>query len=80
VIDHGQVCFAGGSRDLTAMAADRVWESDAPDPTAWLSWLTGDGRYRQIGEPPLGSDLVPPTPEDGYLLLLGTPHISRVRG
>jgi ABC-2 type transport system ATP-binding protein len=78
VIDHGQVRFAGVSSELAAMADGRVWGSDAPDPAARLSWLTGDGRYRHIGDPPPSSDLAPPTVEDGYLLLIGTPSVSEV--
>jgi ABC-2 type transport system ATP-binding protein len=79
VIDHGMVRFAGLSSELTAMAAGRVWRSDAPDPAARLSWLTGDGRYRHIGDPPTSADLVGPTLEDGYLLLVGTLHLSEAR-
>jgi ABC-2 type transport system ATP-binding protein len=78
VIDHGQVCFDGACSDLAAMADGRVWDSDAPDPAAQLSWLSGDGRYRHIGNPPPGSDLAAPTLEDGYLLLIGTPDVSEV--
>jgi ABC-2 type transport system ATP-binding protein len=78
VIDHGQVCFDGASSDLAALATGRVWNSATPDPAAQLSWLSGDKRYRHIGNPPPGSDLAAPTIEDGYLLLIGTPDISEV--
>lgn len=78
VIDRGMVRFAGLSSELTAMAARRVWQSDAPDPAARLSWLTGDGHYRHIGHPPSDADLVAPTLEDGYLLLVGRPNVSQV--
>jgi ABC-2 type transport system ATP-binding protein len=78
VIDHGTVRFAGDSDELTAIAAGRVWQSDSPEPAAELSWLTGDGRYRHVGDPPPNADPVAPTLEDGYLLLLGTPHAQEV--
>jgi ABC-2 type transport system ATP-binding protein len=78
VIDHGTVRFAGDSDELTAIAAGRVWQSDTPDPAAELSWLTGDGRYRHVGDPPPNADPVAPTLEDGYLLLLGTPDAQEV--
>jgi ABC-2 type transport system ATP-binding protein len=38
---------------------------------ARLSYRTGEGRYRNIGAAPTNADLVEPTVEDGYLLLLG---------
>ena len=31
----------------------------------------GDGRHRNIGDAPPGVELVEPTVEDGYLLLVG---------
>jgi ABC-2 type transport system ATP-binding protein len=76
VIDHGTVRFAGDSDELTAIAAGRVWQSDTPDPAAELSWLTGDGRYRHVGDPPPNADPVAPTLEDGYLLLLGASNVQ----
>jgi ABC-2 type transport system ATP-binding protein len=79
VIDHGAVRFAGDSGELTAMAAGRVWQSDTPDQAARLTWLTGDGHYRHIGDPPPGANPVTPTLEDGYLLLLGTTDVQEVR-
>jgi ABC-2 type transport system ATP-binding protein len=73
------VCFAGHSSELTAMAAGPVWQTDAPYPAARLSWLTGDGHYRHIGDPAPDSDLVAPTLEDGYLLLIGTANVGQVK-
>ena len=35
------------------------------------TWLTGEGRHRNIGEAPAGAELVEPMVEDGYLLLVG---------
>jgi len=69
VIDQGQVLFAGRPSELAARADGRVWESEAADAGATLSWLTGQGRHRHIGSPPDGAALVTPRLEDGYLLL-----------
>lgn len=71
VIDHGRVLFTGKPSGLAGMATDQVWLADHPHREARLSWFTGEGRYRHIGEPPPGVECVPPTLEDGYLLLVG---------
>jgi ABC-2 type transport system ATP-binding protein len=48
-----------------------VWLADERSGEAKLSWLTGDGRHRHVGDrPPPHAQLVEPTLEDGYLLLL----------
>jgi ABC-2 type transport system ATP-binding protein len=72
VLDRGRVRFDGPPADLARQAAGRVWLTDAPDDRARVSWRTGDGRHRHIGDgPPPRADLVEPTLEDGYLLLVG---------
>jgi ABC-2 type transport system ATP-binding protein len=71
VIDRGSVRFDGTPTDLKEQARERVWQSDQPDARALLSWRTGVGDMRMVGEPPAGATLVEPTIEDGYLLLLG---------
>jgi ABC-2 type transport system ATP-binding protein len=71
VIDQGHVRFDGTPSDLAASAAGRVWLSDQPDPGAVLTWIDGTGRHRHIGNPPPSAQLVDPTLEDGYLLLMG---------
>lgn len=76
VIDRGRVLFHGTPRDLTSSATGRVWAADEPDPRARLRWRTGDGRYRLIGEPPTDAELVEPTLEDGYLLLVGREDLA----
>jgi ABC-2 type transport system ATP-binding protein len=77
VLDRGKVRFAGPTSGLTALAEGRVWVSAVPDPTALRSWTTEDGRCRNIGHPPEGSDLVPARLHDAYFLLLGDPASSR---
>ncbi len=77
VMDGGQIHFDGSPTDMAGLARGRVWTSHDPDPSARLSWRTGDGSYRLIGDPPRKADLLEPTLEDAYLLLLGrTPQAS----
>jgi ABC-2 type transport system ATP-binding protein len=65
------VRFLGAPDDLLELARGRVWSAAERDPGARLSWRTGTGTTRNIGEPPAGAELVAPTLEDAYLLLLG---------
>ena len=71
VLDAGRVLFRGSPRDLAASARGRVWRSDQREPGADLAWVAGDGSTRQIGSPPSGAELVEPTIEDAYLVLVG---------
>ncbi|MFJ8044092.1 ABC transporter ATP-binding protein [Kitasatospora sp. NPDC096147] len=70
VLDRGVVRFQGLPSELTALAAGRVWSSGERDRSALAGWRTGEGTFRNIGSPPPGAELVAPTLEDGYLLLL----------
>jgi ABC-2 type transport system ATP-binding protein len=72
VLDHGEVAFSGSPPELAALAEGRVWLAERPDPAARVSWRTGDGRHRHVGEPPPGAELIAPTVHDGYLLLSGS--------
>jgi len=71
VMDSGQVLFDGAPPELAEMARGRVWIADERDPRARLSWRTGEGRHRHIGDAREGAELVEPTIEDAYLLLVG---------
>ena len=71
VLDRGSVSFQGTVAALVAEAQGRVWLADVADPSAQVSWRTATGRYRNLGVPPPGADLVEPTLEDAYLLLRG---------
>ncbi len=71
VVDHGRARFTGTPDELAALARGRVWIGDDRDPRARASWRIGSGRHHLIGDPPAGADLVEPTIEDGYLLLIG---------
>ena len=72
VVQAGRTLFSGTPAQLVGTAAGRVWLDDVRSPDAHLAWRTGTGQHRNIGEvPPPGAELVPPTVEDAYLLLLG---------
>ena len=71
VVDHGRALFAGSVRELVATAEGCTWRDDARDPRAQMAWRLGDGTFHHVGDPPAGAQLVAPTLEDAYLLLLG---------
>ncbi len=70
VLDHGEVRFEGEPTALAALAAGRVWTSPTRTPGALAAWRTGAGSYRNIGDPPPGAELIEPSIEDGYLMLI----------
>jgi ABC-2 type transport system ATP-binding protein len=71
VMDEGVTLFEGTPRALADQAQGRVWLTRERAPQARLSWLTGEGLHRNIGDAPSGADLVEPSIEDAYLLLVG---------
>lgn len=71
VMNEGRTLFDGTPKELTDVARGRVWLAAERPADAHLSWRTGDGRHRSIGTAPAGAELVEPTVEDGYLLLVG---------
>jgi ABC-2 type transport system ATP-binding protein len=71
VMLDGSALFEGTPKELTDVAAGRVWLAAERSPGARLSWRNPDGVHRNIGDPPDGADLVAPSLEDGYLLLVG---------
>jgi ABC-2 type transport system ATP-binding protein len=71
VLHAGVPRFDGTPAGLAELARGRVWLADERTATAHLSWRTGEGRHRHVGDAPSGAELVPPTLEDGYLLLVG---------
>jgi ABC-2 type transport system ATP-binding protein len=78
VLDSGRVLFEGETAGLAALADGRVWDADAADPGATVSWRTAQGRFRNVGSPPPGADVVPAGPEHGYLLLTSTAESVQV--
>jgi len=73
VIDHGRILHDATPAALVEHARGRVWLADEADPGARLSWRTGSGQHRLIGDPPAGASLAEPALEDAYLLLIGRP-------
>lgn len=71
VMNDGGCLFAGPPPALAAGARGAVWLADERGADARLSWRTGEGRHRHIGAAPALAELVEPTLEDGYLMLLG---------
>lgn len=72
VLLDGRVRFQGSPGELAAMAEGQVWSADARASEARLAWVSGDGRWRNIGEPPPGAEVIAPTIEDGYLVVAGS--------
>ncbi len=72
VLNEGAIHFDGTPAELTASAAGRVWLADGRDVGSRVAWLTGEGRTRNVGDAPRGAELIEPTIEDAYLLLVGT--------
>lgn len=71
VVNRGRVLFTGGVDELARQATGRVWVDSGRDPRALAAWRLGADRYHHIGEPPAGAQLVEPSIEDAYLLLVG---------
>ena len=70
VLLQGRIHYSGTPAGLAGTATGHVWAADQRDARAHLSWRGGDSRWRHIGErPPDGAETVPPTVEDGYLML-----------
>ncbi len=71
VMRDGHAAFDGTPAELSGVADGRVWIAERRDPRAQLWWRTAEGMHRHVGDPPAGAQLVTPTIEDGYLLLVG---------
>ncbi len=71
VMRDGDCAFDGTPAQLRAVADGRVWIAERRDPRARLWWRTSEGLHRHVGDAPPGAQLVAPTIEDGYLLLVG---------
>ncbi len=70
VLADGAVRFVGPPARLAALANGRTWQQAEPPVGARASWMQPDGSHRCLGTPPVGAQPVPPTLEDGYLLLV----------
>jgi len=72
VLHEGKLLFQGTPNALAQLAQGRVWFADQRDPGSKIAWRMGDGRHRNLGDPPSGVSVEEPSLEDGYLLLVGT--------
>ena len=72
VMAEGRIRFDGSPARLAGLADGNTWmQADPPAAGSTRTfWQTSDGHYRCLGTPPPGTDIVPPTVEDGYLLVL----------
>jgi ABC-2 type transport system ATP-binding protein len=69
VLLEGRLAYVGSPDSLARTADGRTWVQDHEPVGVRASWRQADGRYRCLGHPPPAAELVPPTLEDGYLLL-----------
>ena len=76
VLHGGRSLFAGTPGELVEQATGRVWLDRTRGPGARLAWRNGDGLVRNIGDAPTGAQLIAPTLEDAYLLLVGDPDLA----
>lgn len=73
VLDQGHLRFVGSPEALARSAEGRTWiQRDAPAEHVRASWRQADGRYRVLGTgpAPTGVEVIVPTLEDGYLMLV----------
>jgi ABC-2 type transport system ATP-binding protein len=76
VLAGGRIRFDGSPQALAESARGRVWVGEGREGRAVLSWRMGDGRHRNIGDPPSGAFEVEPTIDDAYLLMVGAHGVS----
>jgi ABC-2 type transport system ATP-binding protein len=70
VLFQGRVRFQGAPSELRGLADGQVWSSPEDGRGALVSWRTETGAYRVLGPRPApAAQPVPPTVEDGYLLV-----------
>jgi ABC-2 type transport system ATP-binding protein len=71
VVTQGREVFAGSVPELAEVARGRVWVDTDRDPRALAAWRLSGGNYHHVGDPPAGAEIVDPSIEDAYLLLVG---------
>lgn len=69
VILDGRVVWSGATADLIEQARGRVWESPSKEGQL-SSWISANGKWRNLGAPARDSVLLEPNVEDGYLVAL----------
>lgn len=80
VLNEGMVCLDASPGAVAEVARGRVWESTEGAANVLASWSTGDGRIRNIGDPPPDAYLLEPTLDDGYLVLMNANRGSITTG
>jgi ABC-2 type transport system ATP-binding protein len=78
VLHRGRCLFTGTPAGLIEQAAGRVWLDSTRGPDAHVAWRNGDGLMRNVGDPPADAQLVAPTLEDAYLLLVADRGLAEV--
>ncbi len=78
VLHEGRCLFTGTPAGLIEQAAGRVWLDSTRGPDARVAWRNGDGLMRNVGDPPADAQLVAPTLEDAYLLLVADRGLAEV--
>lgn len=76
VLDSGKIRYEGTPAELAEVATGKVWRSSERPVGARIFWRTADGLYRALGEPPTTAQLIEPTIEDGYLMLVGVAALN----
>lgn len=74
---------AGPTARPTARPTGEFTAGPSAGPSAGqvlATWATGDGTFRTIGHPPHGADLLPPTLDEGYLVLMNTASTASPAG
>jgi ABC-2 type transport system ATP-binding protein len=70
VLWQGRARFFGSPPELRGLADGQVWSSPEDGAGAFASWRTESGAYRVLGPRPApAAEPLPPTVEDGYLLV-----------
>lgn len=71
VLDSGRVRYHGTPEGLAKLAVGNVWLSSDRPTTARIHWRMASGHYRAVGDPPRNVEMLEPTIEDGYVMLVG---------
>jgi len=71
VLDSGRARYDGTPSGLAELARGNVWLSNDRPASARIYWRMANGQYRAVGKPPPNVDMLEPTIEDGYVMLVG---------
>ncbi len=75
VMLRGRIRFDGSPAELSRVAEGRVWIDDEVTPGALRSWVNANGEVRHVGAPPPGAEIVTPSVDDGYLMLVADSEV-----